>query len=76
MCMLAPGGALDAACAADPDGHSRTAEGRQRQSAGVAVSAVSARLVRDELIAGASRKKALKKRNAAQAEYHRLAASV
>src|SRR4051794_14788516 len=50
MCMFAPGGAIDAACAAHPDGHSRTAEGRQRQSSGLAVFAVSARLVRDELI--------------------------
>jgi hypothetical protein len=48
--MFAPGGAIDAACAAHPDDRSRTAEDRQRQSSGLAVFAVSARLVRDELI--------------------------
>jgi hypothetical protein len=70
--MFAPGGAIDAACATRPAVHSRTAEGRQRQPAGLAVFAVSARLVRDELI----QLNAREKRNAAQAEYHRLAASV
>jgi len=66
--MSAPGIALDAGCPAPQDFRFGTAQARQRQPSGLAVSAVSARLVRDELTA--------KKRNAAQAEYHRLAASV
>jgi hypothetical protein len=73
--MFAIGGAFDAVRAAHPDVHSRTAEGRQRQPTGLAVFALSARLVRDELIEHRS-KTFRKKRNAAQAEYHRLAASV
>ena len=68
MCMFALGGAVDAACSADQDVRSGADEARQRQPSGLAVLAVSARLVRDQLIPA--------KRNAAQAEYHRLAASV
>jgi len=69
--MSAPGGAFDAACPAAPDIRSGAAQACQRQSDGLAVRAVSARLARVELIAPS-----LEKRNAAQAEYHRLAASV
>jgi hypothetical protein len=50
MCMFALGGAVDAACSADQDVRSGADEGRQRQPVGLAVLAVSARLVRDQLI--------------------------
>jgi hypothetical protein len=49
MCMPAPGAAIDAASAVREDAGARAAEGRQRQSIGLAVPAVSARLVRHEL---------------------------
>jgi len=66
--MATLGGAIDAACSTHQDVRSAAPHGSQRQSDGLAVPAVSVRLVRNELI--------LQKRNAAQAEYHRLAASV
>ncbi|MGX1322616.1 hypothetical protein AB7M17_006069 [Bradyrhizobium sp. USDA 377] len=69
VCMFAPGGAIGAACPIAPDVGSGAAQARQRQSDGLAFRAVSARLARVELIGS-------EKRNAAQAEYHRLAASV
>jgi hypothetical protein len=68
--MYAPGGAIDAACSDRQDIRSRTTEGLERQPDDLAVPAVSARLARVELIGHSE------KRNAAQAEYHRLAASV
>ena len=52
MRMSAPGAAFNAACSAREDAGARAAEGRQRQSAGLAVRAVSVRLVRDELMVG------------------------
>ncbi|MCK1707615.1 MULTISPECIES: hypothetical protein [unclassified Bradyrhizobium] len=70
VCLSAVGGAIDAACSGRENFRSRTTESLERQPWDLAVPAVSARLVRDELIARSE------KRNAAQAEYHRLAASV
>src|SRR6187402_810495 len=58
VCMSALGGAIDAACAARPDVRSGAAEGRQRQPDGLAAPAVSARLVRRELIPGKARRRA------------------
>ena len=45
MCMSALGAAIDAAYSAREDAGARAAEGRQRQSAGLAVRPVSRRLV-------------------------------
>ncbi|MBR0845169.1 hypothetical protein JQ607_33675 [Bradyrhizobium liaoningense] len=70
MYLPAPGASIDAACAAREDPGPGSTESGQRQPDDLAVRAVSARLVRVELIAPPE------KRNAAQAEYHRLAASV
>jgi hypothetical protein len=75
VCLSAPGGTIESACPTAPDVGSGAAKTRQRQPDGLAVRAVSARLARLELIAGLD-KRCLKKRNAAQAEYHRSAASV
>ncbi|WP_431203106.1 hypothetical protein ACQ86E_30440 [Bradyrhizobium betae] len=66
--MAKLGGAIDAASSAHQDVRPAAPQGSQRQPDRLAVPAVSVRLVRNELIPG--------KRNAAQAEYHRLAASV
>ncbi|WP_177243407.1 hypothetical protein [Bradyrhizobium sp. Gha] len=65
--ISALGGALNAACSGRHDVRSGAGQSRERQSVGVAVSTVSTRLVRIELI------RRRKQRNAAQAEYHRLA---
>jgi hypothetical protein len=68
MCLFASGDdfvAPDTNCQAVPR---QVAEGRQRQLSGLAADPVSGGLVRLGL--------SPKKRNAAQAEYHRLAASV
>ncbi|UPK40071.1 hypothetical protein IVB18_24290 [Bradyrhizobium sp. 186] len=68
VCLSALGGAIDAACCGRQDVRRGAAESLERQPDGLAVRTVSVRLVRIELIP--------EKRNAAQAEYHRLAASV
>ncbi|WFU21324.1 hypothetical protein QA649_24780 [Bradyrhizobium sp. CB1717] len=61
--MSAPGGAIDAACPAAPDIGSGAAQARQRQSDGLAIRAVSARLARVELIALGLKSATPRKRN-------------
>jgi hypothetical protein len=58
VCLFALGGAVDAACSADQNVRSGADEGRQRQPVGLAVLAVSARLVRDKLIPGKAQRRA------------------
>jgi hypothetical protein len=69
MCIFASGDGFSAAYTRCQGNDRQVAKGRQRQLSSLATDSVSARLVRLELSGP-------EKRNAAQAEYHRLAASV